>query len=246
MRIFFISINFILTLGLINSLSAQSDYKLGISTGAGISIFRNHQPADASHISFNKPISAHLGIKLLRQLGEQDNFFAELMYTRKTIEFRYNLNEADIPFDNKDVIGQKYDCISFYFGYRKVIEKYTHALFFEASLGADYNNNVVVFNRSEGQATEEINQPISFEEFINTNLGEKTYTLSTNAGFGVMFGTRNQYELGAFINIPFHKIQSKASQLSYTWNYNNKDYVHKSSYLGEIYYPSLRITYYVF
>lgn len=242
----FTSISFILSIFPLNRILGQSNYSLGISSGAGINIFRNDYSTDKDHLKFKNSVSANLGIKLIRQLDEKNSFFTELLYTRKKIEVKYDLNESTIPFDNKDVVGQKYDCISLYFGYRRVIEKFTHALFFEASVGADYNNNVVVFNRSQGQATEEINQPITFEIFINTNLGEKTYTFSANAGFGVVFGPRNQYQMGVFMNIPFHKIQSDASQLSYTWNYNNRSYQHQSSYLGKIYYPSLRLTYYVF
>lgn len=110
-------------------------------SGAGVNIFRNNHLADAEQSRFKNPVTAQLGIRLIRQLDDKNNFFAELMYSRKTIAFRYDLNEIDIPFRNRESISQKYDCISLYFGYRRVVEKYTHAFFFDASFGADYNSN---------------------------------------------------------------------------------------------------------
>jgi hypothetical protein len=235
-----------LTVVLVNRISAQSRYTLGISLGAGVNIFRNHNSTDTDHFKFRYPISGNLGIKLIRQLDEKNNFFLELIYTRKKIEFKYDRNESEIPFNNQEITGQKYDCISLYFGYRRVIEKYTHALFFDASFGADYNNNVIVTSKGYDEATDEILYPVSFDGLVNTHLGEKTYTISANAGFGIMFGTRNQYEIGAFVNIPLHKIQTETSQLYYRWDYNNKDYTHQLTYIGKIYYPSLKLTYYIF
>lgn len=225
---------------------AQSGYKLGVFSGAGVNIYNNRLTTDAGHFRFTSPLTANLGIKVIRQLDEKDHFFAELMYTRKKIEFRYSLNEPAIPFSNEETISQKYDCFSVYAGYRRVYEQYTHALFFDASIGADYNTNSVVSASGSGEATEDLGGPVFYQSLINTHLGEKTYTFSGNLGFGIMSGARNQYEIGVFINIPFHRIQSETSSLDYTWNYGSREYRHQLRYTGSVYYPSLRLTYYVF
>ncbi|MCJ8153772.1 hypothetical protein MKJ01_08405 [Chryseobacterium sp. SSA4.19] len=238
--------SFILTALFPTFICAQSGYKLGIFSAAGVNIYNNRLTNDDAHFRFTSPVTANFGIRLIRQLDEKDHFFAELLYTRKKIEFKYSLSEPAIPFSNQETISQKYDCFSVYAGYRRVYERYTHALFFEASIGADYNTNTVVSASGSGEATEDLSGPIFYQSLINTHLGEKTYTLSGNLGFGIMSGTRNQYEIGAFVNIPFHKIQSETSSLDYTWNYSGREYRHQLRYIGSVYYPSLRLTYYIF
>lgn len=225
---------------------AQSSYSLGLTVGSGANIYRNSRSTDKSHFKPNIPLSLYLGARLSKNLDEENKLFADLLYTRKKIEYQYNINEPEIPFTNKETVGQKYDCISLYVGYRRLFSVNTGSVYIEASVGADYNNNVMSYNEGNGEAQEGIKETIYFENFYNTNLGEKSYTISTNIGFGLNFGTRNQYDLGLSINIPIQKIQSKESHYQYTWNYSGKSYVHQLNYLGTIYYPSLRFTYYFF
>ncbi|MDQ1098331.1 MULTISPECIES: hypothetical protein [Chryseobacterium] len=226
--------------------NAQSSYSLGLTVGPGVNIYKNSLSTDKNHFKPNSPFSLSLGAKLVKNLDEENKLFADLLYTRKKIEYEYNINEPEIPFINKEKVGQKYDCISLYVGYRRLFPMNTSLVYIEASIGADYNNNVMSYNEGNGEAQEGIRETIYFENFYNTNLGEKSYTISTNIGFGLNFGTRSQYDIGLSLNIPIQKIQSQESHYQYTWNYSNKNYVHQLSYLGNIYYPNLRLTYYFF
>ena len=246
MKIFFISFTFLFTVISFNTIAAQTNYSLGISTGIGLNFYRNYYSTDENHFKFTSPITPFLGLKLIKRLDEKNNFFTEILYSAKKIEFKYNINEPEIPLNNEDIISQKYASLSMYFGYRRVIEKYTHALFFDASFGADYNSNVMISGRGNGEATAEISETIYYEGGGNTNLGEKSFTLSGNLGFGCLFGARNQYEIATFINIPLHKIQTEPSNFYYIWMYKNKEYVHQLNYFGVVYYPSVKLTYYIF
>ncbi len=229
-----------------NHLFSQSDYSLGVSFGYGMNIYRNSNSTDKNHFTFKHPFTANLSVKLIKNMDENNKLFAEVFYTRKKIEFEYNLNEPAIPFKNREIIGQSYDCISLYVGYRKVISGNALSTFIDLSFGADYNTNVLVSNKGNGQAQDELDGTVFYENYGNTNLGEKSYTLSSNIGAGLIFGTRNQYEIGAFLNFPFYKIQADVSGYQYIWKYEDKQYVHQLNYKGQIYYPSIKVTYYIF
>lgn len=224
----------------------QSDYSLGITFGSGINFFQNEILIDKNHFSTSKPLSTYFGAKLIKNLDEENKLFADFLVTRKKIHYKYDLNEPDIPFINKENFGQKYDCISFFVGYRKLFPMNEQYLYFEASVGADYNNNVMSYNGGNGESQSGLSETVYFENFYYSNLGEKSYTISSNIGFGLNFGERNQYDVGISMNIPIQKIQTKESNYQYTWNYRTKEYVHQLKYIGHIYYPSLRFTYYVF
>lgn len=225
---------------------SQSDYSLGLTLGSGINFYKKTLPVDKNHFSSNKPVSLYIGLKLMKNLDEENKLFADLLLTRKKIEYDYNLNEPEIPFTNKETFGQKYDCISLFVGYRRLFPLRENYLYAEASVGADYNSNVMSYNEGTGESQENFNGSVNFENTYNTNLGEKSYTISSNIGFGLNFGARNQYDVGVNMNIPIQKIQTKESDYQYTWNYKNKEYIHQLKYFGTIYYPSLRLTYYFF
>lgn len=225
---------------------AQSNYSLGFIFGSGANMYKNSLPTDKSHFKSNKPMSLYIGARLLKNLDEENKLFADLLYTRKKIEYEYNINEPEIPFTNKETVGQKYDCISLFVGYRRLFPMNESLIYIEASIGADYNNNVMSYNEGNGEAQEGIKETIYFENFYNTNLGETTYTISMNIGFGLNFGSRNQYDIGLSMNIPTQKIQSKESNYQYSWNYMNKNYIHQLLYFGNVYYPSIRFAYYIF
>lgn len=225
---------------------SQSNYSLGITFGSGMNIYKNNLPTDISQFRSNTPMSLYLGAKLYKNLDEENKLFADLLFTRKKIEYDYSINEPEIPFTNEETVGQKYDCISFFVGYRRLFPLNEKLIYIEASVGADYNNNVMSYNEGNGEPQEALNDAVYFENSYNTNLGEKTYTISTNVGFGLSFGTRSQYDIGLSMNFPMQKIQSKESNYQYVWNYKSKDYVHHFNYIGNIYYPSIRFTYYVF
>lgn len=225
---------------------SQSDYSLGITVGSGMNIFKNNLSGDTAQFSPNKPISFYFGGKLVKNLDEKNKLFADLLITRKKIEYEYNLSEPEIPFTNKEIFGQKYDCVSLHFGYRRLILWNESLIYVEGSVGADYNNNVMSYNRGNGQSQEALTEIIYYEGFYNSNIGEKSYTISSNIGFGFNFGLRNQFDLGISMNVPIQKIQTKESDFQCTWNYKGKVYVHQLKYLGNIYYPSVRFTYYVF
>lgn len=245
MKLFFNTI-ILLFLLLSENYYSQSDYSLGITFGSGMNIYKNTLPTDKNHFSSNKPLSFYFGAKLLKNLDEENKLFTDLLITRKKIEYKYNLNEYEIPFNNKEIVGQKYDCISLFVGYRRLFPLHEKLLYIEASIGADYNNNVMSYNEGNGESLNELNETVYFENSYNTNLGEKSYTISSNMGFGLNFGMRNQYDIGLNINFPIQKIQSKESNYQYIWNYKNKNYVHQLNYFGNIYYPNIRLTYYVF
>lgn len=225
---------------------SQSNYSLGITFGSGLNIYKNNLSTNENHFSSNKPLSFYLGLRLSKNLDEENKLFSELLFTRKKIEYEYNINEPEIPFTNKEVVGQKYDCISLFVGYRRLFHMNEKLIYIEASIGADYNNNVMSYNEGNGESQNGLNDAVYFENFYNTNLGEKSYTISTNIGFGLNFGLRNQYDIGLSLNFPIQKIQAKESNYQYIWNYKNKSYVHELNYIGNIYYPSIRFTYYVF
>lgn len=225
----------------------QSSYSLGVHIGGGVNIYSNKYDTDENHFKFNSPISGNIGVKLLKYMDEKNAFLLELNHSRKTIEFDYDLNEKEIPYKLKDNIGQKYSTISMHVGYRRTLPSFKLQKFFEVSVGADYNSNVIVSTRGNGEGTDvEFSEPILYTNFYNTNLDEKSYTLSANLGFGVNFGSRNQYEFGAIFNIPFQKIQKKTSQYQYEWEYQDQIFSHRLDYLGKIYYPNLKLTYYIF
>lgn len=225
---------------------SQSDYSLGITAGSGINIYKSNLSSDKSQFSPNKPISFYFGAKLAKNLDDENKLFADLLITRKKIEYEYNLNEPEIPFSNKEIFGQKYDCISLFVGYRRLFTLNENYIYIEGSVGADYNNNVMSYNEGNGESQDGLSETVYYENSYNTNLGEKSYTISSNIGFGLNFGQKNPYDLGISINIPIQKIQTKESDYVYTWNYKNKDYVHQLKYFGNTYYPSLRLTYYLF
>ncbi|KQS92042.1 hypothetical protein [Chryseobacterium sp. Leaf394] len=225
---------------------SQSDYSLGITVGSGMNIFKNNLSTDKTQFSSNKPFSFYFGGKLVKNLDDKNKLFADLLITRKKIEYEYSLTESEIPFTNKEIFGQKYDCISIYVGYRRLFPWKESFIYVEGSVGADYNNNVMSYNRGNGQSQDALTETIYYEGSYNSNIGEKSYTISTNIGFGFNFGFRNQFDLGITMNVPFQKIQTKESDFQYTWSYKGKEYVHQLKYLGNIYYPSLRFTYYVF
>lgn len=225
---------------------SQSDYSLGITVGSGINIYKSNLSSDKSQFSPNKPISFYFGAKLAKNSDDENKLFADLLITRKKIEYEYNLNEPEIPFSNKEIFGQKYDCISLFVGYRRLFTLNENYIYIEGSVGADYNNNVMSYNEGNGESQDGLSETVYYENSYNTNLGEKSYTISSNIGFGLNFGQKNQYDLGISINIPIQKIQTKESDYVYTWNYKNKDYFHQLKYFGNIYYPSLRLTYYLF
>jgi hypothetical protein len=229
-----------------NFFYSQSNYSFGVFFGSGLNIYKNRNETDKKHFNFKNSFSAYLGARLLKQLDEENNLFADLTYTRKKIELEYVLNESDIPFSNKDITGQKYDCISLFFGYKKIIYINEFSAYLEASIGADYNNNVMVSNKGNGETQEEINEPVYYENRVNTHLGEKSITISSNFGFGFNFGGRSQYEIGFLFNLPLQKIQTKSSSYEYIWNYKKKEYFHQIDYIGSIYYPSIKLSYYFF
>ncbi|WP_267267113.1 hypothetical protein [Chryseobacterium formosus] len=190
-------------------------------------------------------MSLNFGVRLSKNLDEENKLYTELFITRKKIEFDYRLNEAEIPFNNKEKFGQKYDCISLFVGYRRLFFLNENAIYVEGSVGADYNNNVMSYNEGNGESQEALNSVLNFENFYDTNLGEKSYTISSNIGIGLNFGSRNQFDMGLSMNLPFQKIQTKESNYQYLWNYKNKNYLHQLKYVGTIYYPSIRLTYYI-
>lgn len=225
---------------------SQSDYSLGITAGTGMNIYRNNLSVDKNHFRSNKPISFYFGAKLVKNLDEENKLFADLIIARKKIEYQYNLNEQEIPFTNEEIFGQKYDCISIFVGYRRLFPLGERYVYIEGSVGADYNNNVMIYNEGNGQSNENLTETVFYESFYNTHIGEKSYTISSNIGFGLNFGYRNQYDLGISVNIPVQKIQTKESEYQSSWVYKNKTYVHQLKYIGNIYYPALRFTYYLF
>lgn len=225
---------------------SQSDYSFGLTFGSGINFYKNTLPVDKNHFISNQPVSLYIGLKLRKNLDEENKLFADLLLTRKKIEYDYNLSESEIPFTNKETFGQKYDCISLFVGYRRLFPLRESFLYAEASVGADYNNNVMSYNEGTGESQETFNGSLNFENTYNTNLGEKSYTISSNIGFGLNFGARNQYDIGVNMNIPFQKIQTRESDYQYTWNYKTSEYIHQLKYFGSVYYPSLRLTYYFF
>lgn len=225
---------------------SQSDYSLGVTLGSGVNIYRNTLSADKGHFGSHKPMSLSLAVRLSKNLDEENRLFTDLQLTRKKIEYEYLLNEPEIPFSNKETFGQKYDCLSLFVGYRRLFPVKESMLYVEGSIGADYNNNVMSYNEGSGESQDDLVGTVYFENIYNTNLGEKTYTISANIGLGFNFGHRNQYDIGISINIPVQKIQSKESSYQYLWNYRNKNYIHHLNYLGNIYYPGIRLTYYLF
>lgn len=229
-----------------NCCYSQSDYSIGISLGGGLNIYKNILSADKIHFKQSQPLSLNLGVRLTKNLDEQNKLYTEMLFTRKKIEFNYQLNEPEIPFSNKEKFGQKYDCISLFVGYRRLFLLNERFIYIEGSVGADYNNNVMSYNEGNGESQEGLNDIVNFENFYNTNLGEKSYTISANIGFGFNFGFRNQYDIGFSMNFPIQKIQSKESNYQYMWNYKNKNYYHELKYFGSIYYPSVKLTYYIF
>ena len=231
---------------LAGSYYSQSDYSLGVTVGSGMNFYRNDIPTDKGRFSPNKPISFYFGAKLVKNLDERNKLFADLLVTRKKIEYEYNLNEPEIPFSNKEIFGQKYDCISLFVGYRRLFPWREHFIYVEGSVGADYNNTVMSYNKGNGESKDGLTETIYYESCYKTNLGEKSYTISSNIGFGLNFGWRNQFDLGISMNIPFQKIQTTESNYQNTWNYKNKYYTHQLKYIGNIFYPSLKLTYYVF
>lgn len=225
---------------------SQSNYSLGITLGSGVNLYKNNLPVDKNHFISNKPFSSYFGVKLFKNLDEENKLFADLIYSRKKIEYQYNLNESEIPFDNKEIVGQKYDCISFFVGYRRLLPLNENLIYIEASIGADYNSYVMNYNEGKGEASQELNGEVYYESIYNTNLGEKSYTISANVGFGLNFGIRNQYDIGLSINMPFQKIQTKESNFQYIWQYETREYKHQLNYTGKVYFPSLKLTYYIF
>nr|WP_314494464.1 hypothetical protein [uncultured Chryseobacterium sp.] len=225
---------------------SQSNYSLGVIFGPGINIYENKLNTDRNHFKVKNPISISFGVRLSKNLDEENKLFADLLFTRKKIEYEYKINESQIPFTNKDIMGQKFDCISLYVGYRRLFSLNEKLLYIEASVGADYNNNVMVYNRGSGQAAQDLSDTVFYEGIYETNIGEKSYTISTNLGFGINFGWENQYDLGLSLNFPFQQIQNTESTFQYIWRYKTNEYVHDLKYIGNIYYPSLRFTYYLF
>lgn len=225
---------------------AQLDYTLGISAGTGLNIYKNNSRTDKNHFKFNNTFSASLGVKVLKPLNETNILFVELLYTRKKIELEYILNEIELPFVNKEIVGQKYDCISINLGYRKNIILNRNSLYLETSAGVDINNNEVVYNKGDGESLEGLTETIFYENYGNTNLGENSITLSANIGAGYNFGSRNQYDAGIYFNIPMQSIQTEESTYLSIWKYQNKEYIHKQNYIGKIFYPSIKLTYYIF
>lgn len=125
---------------------------MGISVGSGMNIFKNNLSSDKAQFSPKKPISFYFGGKLVKNLDENNKLFADLLITRKKIEYEYNLSEPEIPFTNKEIFGQKYDCISIYVGYRRLFLWRESFIYVEGSVGADYNNNVMSYNRGNSQS----------------------------------------------------------------------------------------------
>ena len=229
-----------------NYFKSQMNYSIGLSLGLGANIYSNQNNSDKNHFSFKNGISNYVGVKILKNLDEENKLFVDITYSRKKIELEYNLNESEIPFDNKEIVGQKYSSLSLFLGYRRLINFNNLSTYVEASVGADYNDNSISSNKGNGETNNEIAEPIYFENYSNTNLGEKSYTISSNIGFGIILGYRNQFDIGILMNIPFQKIQSKESNFKYIWKYQNKEYIHNIDYIGKIYYPSLKFTYYFF
>lgn len=195
MKIFFKTI-FLLPFIFSQHYFSQSEYSLGLILGSGINFYRNTLPTDTNHFGANNPVSLYVGVKLVKNLDEENKLFADLLLTRKKIEYSYNLNEPEIPFSNTETFGQKYDCISLFVGYRRLFPLRENYLYAEVSIGADYNNNVMSYNEGTGESQESFTGNINFENTYNTNLGEKSYTISSNIGFGLNFGTNNQYDIG--------------------------------------------------
>lgn len=106
---------FVFLIVISNFCYSQNNYSLGIFAGSGLSVYKNTLDTDKNHFIFKNSFSAYFGARLLKPLNEKNNLFADLSYSRKKIEFEYNLNEPEIPVNNKDITGQKYDCISLFF-----------------------------------------------------------------------------------------------------------------------------------
>lgn len=229
-------------------ISAQVDYSVAIFGGPGINIYDNSYETDKRHFKFKNSFSGFIGVRLTKALGEMDHLFMDAVITRKKIEYEYKLNEPEIPFNNKDIIGQKYNTYSIYFGYKRIIPSYILQIYFESSVGADYNRNVVFFGRGNGSFEDAPpnEDSITYESIAQTNLGESNITMSGNLGFGINVGKQNQFDIGLIFNFPFQKIQSKVGTFDMKWEYERKQYRHHLEYLGNVYYPALKITYYIF
>lgn len=226
---------------------SQSYYSLGIQTGAAVNIFSNSLETDRTHFKFTMPLSGSVGIKLLKHLDEKNAFVAEFTVARKEIKVRYSLSEENIPYSYQEFTSQKYSVLSGHLGYRRTFPSYTHQKFIELSGGVDFNSNTVSAGSGNGNGTaEELTEPLLYVSSAYTNLGEKTQTFSTNLGFGVNLGPRNQYELAVLVNIPFGSIQQNVSFVQQEWKYQQNTYLHSLEFLGKIYYPSVKLTYYVF
>ncbi|KNB61424.1 hypothetical protein [Chryseobacterium sp. Hurlbut01] len=91
----------------------QSDYSLGITFGSGINFFQNEILIDKNHFSTSKPLSTYFGAKLIKNLDEENKLFADFLVTRKKIHYKYDLNEPDIPFINKENFDK--NMIAFHF-----------------------------------------------------------------------------------------------------------------------------------
>lgn len=233
------------TLLLFHSLKAQKELSFGVFTGVGLNIYDNQYKTDFHHFEFNARPSMFIGVRVLKNLDEKHNLYSDLTYSRKKIELEYNLNEPDVPFENREYKGQKYESLSFHVGYRRQFNLYTSIPYVEGSIGGDYNSNNVLFDRGNGSSSSNaLEEDVMWQTRYNSNLGEKGTTISANIGAGINFGERNEFDLGFQLNIPFQKIQTKPSTYEAVWTYKRTDYRHSADFFGKIYYPAIKLTYY--
>jgi hypothetical protein len=225
-------------------MKGQSNYSFGVFAETGVNIYKNALPTNSEHFKFKNSISTNVGVKILKELDERNLFFTDIIYSKRKITLSYQFNEPEVPYMHSEVVGQKYESLSIFVGYRKLFIFPTTTYYAEVSIGADYNNNTSVFNSGNGESNSDFEGTLVFENKANTNLGEKSYTLSSNLGFGIILGKNSNYDVGILVNIPFQSLQNQPSSFDYTWKYNNKNYTHNILYKGSLYYPSLRFTYY--
>ena len=228
----------------------QEKNALGISFGLGKSFYQNKFETDSNHFKFNNPSSITIGMQYIKYLSSKNQIIFNIDYTTKSIEMDYTLNESSIPYSVKDNISEEYSSFSLSIGFRKtfLIQKKIKP-FAEILLNGSYNINDEIVSSGDGNANDKqisLDNQILFKNLNTNNLGEESTVLGTNLGIGLIIGKKNQYEIIGNINIPFNQIQNQTSTYQYQWQYQGNTYNHNLYYKGVVFYPNLKLVYYVF
>lgn len=230
---------------LANYLLSQNRITGVIYASYGINFYKNSKTTDSNHFEFLYPFTPSVSFNLYKNISDYDSFFIEGNYSARKIGYKYEINEPSIPLIDEMKSGQKYGVISVGIGYRRLVLVGNSDFFVEGGLNADFNKNVLAYNKGESQSLD-LEEEVLYNAYGQNNVGEKSIIPSINLGIGKSLGRQKKYEIGLRINIPFKSLQTNVGTYDITWQYKGQRYHHQLMYLGKVYYLNLRFGYNLF